>query len=99
GSTRRARRPEHHLAVSATILTIFGNLARRHRTPVGPDSRVDETSRAFGDVGTTSIEPSTDTARSSMPTCRRLMTLPPHGGSSNERLVRAGRHHRGSSPT
>src|SRR6267143_934197 len=43
GRTRRPGRSKHPLSLGATFLPLFGEAARKHRAPVGPDWRVDET--------------------------------------------------------
>src|SRR5215831_2624971 len=57
------------------FLPLFGEVARKYRDPVGPDWRVDETyARIRGRWRTTSIAPSTETARLWTPMCRRHAT-------------------------
>src|SRR5215472_7271068 len=67
------------------FVPLFGEAARTHRDPIGPDWRWTRRTPASADAGTTSIAPSTETARSWTPMCRRRATWLPRAGSSSGR--------------
>jgi transposase-like protein len=65
------------------FLPLFGEAGRKHRDPIGPDWRADETYARIRGAGTTSIALSTDTATSWAPMCRRHATWFTRANSSS----------------
>jgi hypothetical protein len=80
------------------FLPLFGEAARKHRGPIGPDWRVDETYARIRGRWHTSIAPSTGTVRSRTPMCRRHATWLPLArsrvGSRVHRQDTMSGHHR-----
>ena len=81
------------------FLPLFGEAARKYRALLVPTGEWTRRTPESAAAGTTSIAPSTATARSWTPMCRRRATWLPRAGSSSGRSLPAARHHVGSSPT